>query len=70
MGISEAYGRAIGTIFGFPSIAQSPPPEPELPLPQKEKWSSGPGGGQSLCEAYSSYLWLVHAEGEPAQEIH
>ena len=35
MGISKAYGRAIGTNFGFPSIAQSPPPEPELPLSQR-----------------------------------
>ena len=51
--ISEAYGRAIGTNFGFSSFAQSPPPEPELPLPQKEKWSSGPGGGREgkACEA-------------------
>ena len=63
-GVSEAYGRAISTNFGFSSIAQSPPPERELPLPEKEKWSSGPGGGKEgkACEAYSSYLWLVHAD--------
>ena len=35
MGVSEAYGRAIGTNLGLSSIAQSPPPEPELPLSQR-----------------------------------
>ena len=49
-GVSEAYGRAIGTNFGFSSIAQSPPPEPELPLPRKRRGALARegGGGQSL----------------------
>ena len=46
MGISEAYGRAIGTNFGFPSIAQSPPPEPELPLPQRRSGALAQEGGK------------------------
>ena len=46
MGISEAYGRAIGTNSGFSSIAQKPPSRTRAPPPPKEKWSSGPGGGQ------------------------
>ena len=50
MGISEAYGRAIGTNFGFSSIAQRPPPEPELPLPkgEVELWPGRGARGQSL----------------------
>ena len=46
MGISKAYGRAIGTNFGFPSIAQSPPPEPELPLPQRRSGALAREGGK------------------------
>ena len=45
MGISKAYGRAIGTNFGFPSIAQSPPPEPELHLPQRRRGALAREGG-------------------------
>ena len=45
-GISEAYGRAIGTNFGFSSIAQSPPPEPELPLPQRRSGALAREGGK------------------------
>ena len=46
MGISEAYGRAIGTNFGFSSFAQSPPPEPELPLPQRRSGALAREGGK------------------------
>ena len=46
MGISKAHGRAIGTNFGFPSIAQSPPPEPELPLPQRRSGALAREGGK------------------------
>ena len=46
MGISEAYGRAIGTNFGFSSIAQSPPPEPELPLPERGSGALAREGGK------------------------
>ena len=45
MGISKAYGRAIGTNFGFSSIAQSPPPEPELHLPQRRSGALAREGG-------------------------
>ena len=64
MGISKAYGRAIGTNFGFPGIAQSPPPEPELPLSERRRGARAREGGQEgkAWEAYSSYLWLVHAD--------
>ena len=47
MGISEAYGRAIGTNFGFSSIAQSPPPEPELPSHQSGSGALAREGGNS-----------------------
>ena len=46
MGVSKAYGRAIGTNFGFPSIAQSPPPEPELPLSQRRSGALAREGGK------------------------
>ena len=46
MGISKAYGRAIGTNFGFPCIAQSPPPEPELPLSQRRRGALAREGGK------------------------
>ena len=46
MGISKAYGRAIGTNFGFPSIAQSPPPEPEPPPSQRRHGALALEGGK------------------------
>ena len=46
MGVSKAYGRAIGTNFGFSSIAQSPPPEPELPLPERRSGALAREGGK------------------------
>ena len=46
MNVSEAYGRAIGTNSGFSSIAQSPPPEPEPPLPQRRNGALAREGGK------------------------
>ena len=46
MDVWEAYGRAIGTNSGFSSIAQSPPPEPELHLPQRRSGALAREGGK------------------------
>ena len=73
-GISEAYGRAIGTNFGFSSIAQSPPPEPELPLPQRRSGALAREGGKRAKLAKPTLrtsgspvrFGIVNAEREPA----
>ena len=43
----EAYGRAIGTNFGFSSIALKPPSRARAPPHQRRGEASGPGGGGS-----------------------
>ena len=65
----EAYGRAIGTNFGFSSIALKPPARARAPPHQGRGEASGSGGGRK-CEViigagdpYSSYPW-------PGRTIH
>ena len=73
MGVSEAYGRAIGTNFSFSSIAQSPPPEPELPLPRRGSEALAREGGRRAKLAKptlrTSGSPMLTATGPPQQEV-